>query len=105
MSNPLPQPYHYIRLSLSPPNPDPLSLRRGVQEALTQTFGIIAANTYMDVLWIDEQGAETVLRTSQRDAQKVMAAVAASTGRVRMAVVRDSPFLPSITVGESVFGS
>jgi hypothetical protein len=58
----LQSPNHYIRFSISPPCEDALTLRKSIQDGLTQTFGITSSNTYMDILWIAEDGSETVIR-------------------------------------------
>jgi len=50
----------------------------------------------MDVLWVSSIGSETVIRTRQADAVKIMAAAAACTASPRMAVIKHSGFLPSL---------
>ncbi|TCD67748.1 hypothetical protein EIP91_011990 [Steccherinum ochraceum] len=88
--------YHYIRFSVSPPTSDALKIRKTVQDALMQSFGLVAANTYMDVLWLAEDGSEIVLRVGESDASNVMVAVTTSTSSPRLSVTRESPFLPSL---------
>lgn len=58
--------YHYIRFSIVPPCRDESSLRKTLQDALLQSFGVVTAGTYIDILWIAEDGAETVLRVGSR---------------------------------------
>lgn len=68
---PLPQTHHYIRFSISPPMvhspsspPDALQIRRALQDALAQSFGITLSHVYLDVLWVATSGAECVVRAS-----------------------------------------
>ncbi|KAI0258733.1 hypothetical protein BC834DRAFT_910040 [Gloeopeniophorella convolvens] len=88
--------HHYIRFALSPPCADALLVRRALQEALAQSFGAALSHTYLDVLWVADTGEACVVRTSPDDAASVMAAAAVASGRPRLAVLRESPFLPSI---------
>ncbi|KAI0697789.1 hypothetical protein BC835DRAFT_1542575 [Cytidiella melzeri] len=88
--------YHYLRFAITPACTDALTLRKLLQDALLQSFGLTCANTQMDILWIADDGTETVLRTRPTDATKVMAAAAASTATINMSLVKDSPFLPSL---------
>lgn len=53
---------HYIRLSITPPSSDALTIRKAIQDALTQTFGVISSSTYLDILWIADDGSETAIR-------------------------------------------
>ncbi|EKM52385.1 uncharacterized protein PHACADRAFT_61360, partial [Phanerochaete carnosa HHB-10118-sp] len=53
---------HYIRFSVSPANTDGLTIRKALQDALLQSFGLTSANVYVDVLWLAEDGAEVVVR-------------------------------------------
>jgi len=62
MQHSFPSRYHYIRLAVSPPNPDALSLRKTLQDSLTQTFGVTASSTYIDILWVAEGGEQFVVR-------------------------------------------
>ncbi|EMD30906.1 hypothetical protein CERSUDRAFT_100878 [Gelatoporia subvermispora B] len=87
---------HYIRFSVSPPNTDALTLRKALQDALSQTFGLVAANTYIDILWVAEDGTEVVLRVARSNAQRVLSAVAASAAYPRLSLVKSSAFLPSL---------
>jgi hypothetical protein len=61
MAQSLTQVYHYLRLSVTPACPDALTIRKAIQDAITQSFGIYST-TYADVLWVAEDGAETVVR-------------------------------------------
>ena len=56
--------YHYILFSVSPPR-DALSIRKALQDSLTQSFGATSSNTYVDLLWLEETGAQVLVRTSQ----------------------------------------
>lgn len=63
---PLTSSYHYVRFSISPPTNDALTVRKTLQDALMQSFGLVSANTYMDVLWLAEDGSEVVIRVGER---------------------------------------
>ncbi|KII83656.1 hypothetical protein PLICRDRAFT_448119 [Plicaturopsis crispa FD-325 SS-3] len=99
---PMPSRFHYIRFSLSPPCTDPLILRKTIQDAMTQTFGLLSS-TYTDVLWIADDGSASVLRVDKGDAATVMAAAVAATNSPRLALVKESPFLPSLLSVDPVF--
>ncbi|PCH43159.1 hypothetical protein WOLCODRAFT_164278 [Wolfiporia cocos MD-104 SS10] len=92
--------YHYIRLSVSPPCADVLTLRKTMQDALLQTFGLLSANTYIDVLSLAEDGSEVVVRIAKNEAAKLLAAVAAFAGSPRLSVIKESPFLPSLLLSQ-----
>ena len=66
MQRSLPSDYHYIRLAVSPSNNDALGLRKTLQDALAQTFGITASSTYIDILWVADGGEEFVIRLGNR---------------------------------------
>ncbi|KAL1741378.1 hypothetical protein HDZ31DRAFT_45573 [Schizophyllum fasciatum] len=87
---------HYCKFSVSPPCSDALSLRRAVEDALGQTFGVTSARIAVDILWVAEDGDEAVMRISTGDAAKLFAALAAYDGIPRMTLVKESPFLPSL---------
>jgi type III secretory pathway component EscT len=57
-----PSEYHYIRLAISPSNNDALTLRKTLQDALTQTFGVTASSTYIDIFWVADGGEQFVVR-------------------------------------------
>ncbi|KAH9966383.1 hypothetical protein BGW80DRAFT_1178295 [Lactifluus volemus] len=100
MSQPrrLVQTHHYIRFSISPPSADSLLIRRALQEALAQSFGVALSHTYLDVLWVADSGTECIVRASSpSDAASVMAAVAVSSGQLRLSVIKESSFLPSVS--------
>ncbi|KAH0833930.1 hypothetical protein J3R83DRAFT_11117 [Lanmaoa asiatica] len=56
--------HHYIRLSLEPRCTDVLLIRKSLQDALADTFGLTFASTYIDVLSVNELGSETVVRVN-----------------------------------------
>jgi hypothetical protein len=58
----LPQPHHYIYVSIEPPTPDLLTLRKLVQDATTAASGLVHAS-HIDVLWLAAAGDHAVLRT------------------------------------------
>ena len=43
---------------------DGLLIRKSIQDALADMFGLTSAGTYVDVLFVDEPGSETVIRVS-----------------------------------------
>ncbi|KAK7688772.1 hypothetical protein QCA50_008311 [Cerrena zonata] len=90
--------YHYIKLAITPPCKDAITLRKSIQGGLSQSFGLTSANIYVDILWVASEGAETVIRVSSNEAPKVMAAVVTSTDSPNLSVIKDSPFLPSLCV-------
>ncbi|TFK36058.1 hypothetical protein BDQ12DRAFT_257713 [Crucibulum laeve] len=95
-SSPLPLSQHFMRLSISPPTADALTVRKVISDALNATFGLTSASTYVDVLWVKEDGEECVLRTGLEDVMKVLAAITSSSDSPRLSVVKESPFLPSL---------
>jgi hypothetical protein len=56
--------YYYTLFSVSPPC-DALAIRKALQDSLAQSFGVTSSNTYMDILWLAENGAKAVIRASQ----------------------------------------
>lgn len=54
--------YHYIRFALAPPCSDALMIRKHLQDALLQSFGLTSANTQVDILWVADDGSAVVLR-------------------------------------------
>ncbi|KIJ41103.1 hypothetical protein M422DRAFT_172777 [Sphaerobolus stellatus SS14] len=95
-SFPLSSEYRYLRISASPRITDALSLRKLLADAMMQSFGLSRAGTYMDVLWIKEEGTEAVVRVAEADAQTVLAAVVVLDKPVRLSVVKHSNFLPTL---------
>ncbi|KAF7297450.1 hypothetical protein MIND_00978700 [Mycena indigotica] len=100
-SSNLPLRHEYLLLRTSPPS-DVLKIRQALQESLTQSFGLTASDSQVDVLWVgQEEDKETygrcVLRlASGPDASRIRAAIAASAAAPRMEIVRSSAFLPSL---------
>ncbi|OSX58012.1 hypothetical protein POSPLADRAFT_1124173, partial [Postia placenta MAD-698-R-SB12] len=92
----LPSSYHYVRFTATPSCTDAVTVRKSIQDALGQTFGMLYANTYVDILWIADDGSETVVRVAASEAAKLMASVAVYQGSPRLSVVKESPFLPSL---------
>ena len=41
-----------------------LLMRKSIQDALTDMFGVTFASTYIDVLFVNELGSETVIRVN-----------------------------------------
>ena len=60
----LPFIYRYIRFSVNPAISESLSLRKLLENAMLQSFGVSRAGTYMDVLWISTDGCAAVIRVS-----------------------------------------
>ncbi|KAG9308712.1 hypothetical protein JVU11DRAFT_11670 [Chiua virens] len=89
--------HHYIRLAMEPRCTDVLRIRKSIQDALTEMFGLTFASTYIDVLSVDELGSETVIRISPDDAPKFLAAiVGVSRASIKYSAVKESSFLPSL---------
>ena len=120
--------YDYVRLAITPACVDAITLRKSIQDALGQSFGIVSSHTYLDVLWIDELGEELVIRIGQRyaylnciltfpssrfahpncvlitsDTEKLLAAIAAATAVPRLSYVKRSTFLPSLNCVNPTF--
>ncbi|KAI5831017.1 hypothetical protein K523DRAFT_270905 [Schizophyllum commune Tattone D] len=87
---------HYCRFSLSPACSDALTLRKAFEDALEQTFGAISARSAVDILWTAEDGTEVLVRTATGDAPKLLAVVATYDGSLRLTLIKESPFLPSL---------
>ncbi|KAI1790548.1 hypothetical protein LXA43DRAFT_482963 [Ganoderma leucocontextum] len=88
--------HHYIRFGVSPPCADPLTIRKSIQDALGQSFGLVSSHTYLDVLWLSDDGAALVIRIGQSDAPKLLAAVAAANVGPKLSLLKESTFLPSL---------
>jgi hypothetical protein len=56
--------HHYIRLSMEPRCTDVLLIRKSLQNALTDMFGFTFSSTYIDILSVNEQGSEVVVRAN-----------------------------------------
>lgn len=96
--HPLSNNHSYILLSINPPCADALKLRKAMQDGLMETFGITASGTYLDILWIAESGSEVVIRLSEKDAPRVMAAVVITPASPRISTIRQTNFLPSFAL-------
>ncbi|KIJ61196.1 hypothetical protein HYDPIDRAFT_138023 [Hydnomerulius pinastri MD-312] len=95
--NPLPSIHHYICLGVEPCCTDALLIRKSLQDILTELFGLTVSSTYIDILSVNEQGSEIVIRVNPEDAPKILAAVAGASGApIKFSVVKESPFLPSL---------
>ncbi|KAH9852999.1 hypothetical protein C2E23DRAFT_729913 [Lenzites betulinus] len=92
--------YRYIRFAVSPPCAGALTLRKTIQDALGQSFGLVSSHTYVDILWTADDGSALVVRIGESDAPKLLAAVTASNAMPRLSVVKESPFLPTLLGGE-----
>ncbi|EJF60152.1 hypothetical protein DICSQDRAFT_155904 [Dichomitus squalens LYAD-421 SS1] len=88
--------HHYIRFGVSPPCTDPLTIRKGIQDALGQSFGLVSSHTYLDIIWLADDGTALVVRIGPSDAPKLLAAVAAASAVPRLSLVKKSTFLPSL---------
>jgi hypothetical protein len=76
---------------------DVLLIRKSIQDALTDMFGLTFASTYIDVLFVNGLGSETVVRVNPEDAPRILAAiVGASRASIKCCTVKDSSFLPSL---------
>lgn len=56
--------HHYIRLSMQPRCTDVLLIRKSIQDALAEMFGLTFASTYIDILFVSELGSESVVRVN-----------------------------------------
>ncbi|KAN0080131.1 hypothetical protein V8E55_009697 [Tylopilus felleus] len=89
--------HHYIRLSMQPRCTDALLIRKSIQDALTDMFGLTFASTYIDVLSVNELGSESVVRVNPEDASRILAAiVGASRASIKCSAVKESSFLLSL---------
>ncbi|KAI0673144.1 hypothetical protein C8Q78DRAFT_970490 [Trametes maxima] len=88
--------HRYIRFAVSPPSADALTLRKTMQDALGQAFGIVSSHTYIDILWLSDGGDALVVRIAENDAPKLLAAVTASNATPRLSLVKESAFLPAL---------
>jgi len=89
--------HHYIRLSMEPRCTDVLLIRKSLQNALTDMFGFTFSSTYIDILSVNEQGSEVVVRANPEDVSRILAAVTgASRASITCSVMKESSFLPSL---------
>ena len=58
--------HHYIRFGVSPACTDLLIIRKTIQDALGQTFGLVSSHTYLDILWLAQDGTALVIRIGPR---------------------------------------
>ncbi|EIW56473.1 uncharacterized protein TRAVEDRAFT_127397 [Trametes versicolor FP-101664 SS1] len=98
----LPSSHRYIRFAVSPPCTDALTLRKTIQDALGQSFGLVSSHTYVDLLWLADDGTAVVVRIGETDAPKLLAAVTASNATPRLSVVKESSFLPALLCAEAL---
>ena len=63
--------YHYLRFAVTPACQDALTIRKMLQDALLQSFGLTSANTYMDILSLAEDGTDVVIRLRPRCVQLI----------------------------------
>ncbi|KAL0952665.1 hypothetical protein HGRIS_006908 [Hohenbuehelia grisea] len=87
---------YYILLSITPATPDPLSIRKIIQDSLNQVSGATVSSTYVDLLWYSKDGAQAVFRVDKCDAPKIMASVVTTGTSPRLSILKDSDFLPSV---------
>lgn len=57
--------YSYLRLGITPPTKNDLSIRKTIADALTQSFGQTSAATYLDILWLSNDGKECAIRAQR----------------------------------------
>ncbi|KAJ8073022.1 hypothetical protein PM082_019890 [Marasmius tenuissimus] len=91
--------YHYVLFSLKPPiQPNSeLKIRQTIQDALNESFGVALGSIYVDVLSVNDNGTEAVIRADVSDVKSIMASVAAySSQSFSMRVVKDTSFLPAL---------
>lgn len=122
---PLSANHHYLRLSITLPvrtadsepdeDVDVLTIRKALQDALGDSFGITSAGTYIDILAVTKWSTggvrvggrdpwgEVILRVHPSDAPKILAAVTAASpsrsSQPRLSLLRESSFLPSLSFG------
>ncbi len=58
--------HRYIRFSVTPPCTESLTIRKVIQDALNQSFGLLSSHTYIDILWLAGDGGAVVLRIGER---------------------------------------
>ncbi|KAI6148125.1 hypothetical protein BKA82DRAFT_1007348 [Pisolithus tinctorius] len=122
---PLSANHHYLRLSITLPvrtadsepdeDVDVLTIRKALQDALGDSFGITSAGTYIDVLAVTKWSTggvrvggrdpwgEVIVRAHTSDAPKILAAITATSpsrpSQPRFSLLRESSFLPSLSFG------
>jgi len=53
---------HYLLLSMTPATQDILTIRKTISDALELSFGMTFSAIYIDILWVDNEGAKSVIR-------------------------------------------
>ncbi|KAJ4480869.1 hypothetical protein J3R30DRAFT_3287989, partial [Lentinula aciculospora] len=97
---------HYLRLKLLPKIPSELSIRQSLHRALLDSFGTTGGSIHLDVLWVSDDGSETVVRVNpRRVSSKNVLAAATSSASPKFQLVKESPFLPSLLSAEPTFCS
>ncbi|PPR02303.1 hypothetical protein CVT24_011641 [Panaeolus cyanescens] len=87
---------HYIRFSVNPPTKDALTIRKALANAISDSHGITAAGTFLDILYVSDEGKDCVIRLNRNDTSMVVSAMASAVEEPRLSVVKESPFLPSL---------
>ncbi|KAJ3934076.1 MAG: hypothetical protein NXY57DRAFT_890881 [Lentinula lateritia] len=93
--------YHYLRFELQPKVTSEISIRQNIHQALLDSFGITGGSIHLDILWVSDDGLETVVRVDSRDARKVLAA-ATSSSFPKFQLVKESSFLPSLLARDMI---
>ncbi|KAI0744587.1 hypothetical protein C8Q76DRAFT_700315 [Earliella scabrosa] len=94
--------HRYVRFAVSPPCSDALTIRKVIQDALGQSFGLVSSHTYVDILWLADDGSAVVVRLGESDAPKLLAAVAASSASLRLSLTKESTFLPALLAADAL---
>ncbi|KAK7447089.1 hypothetical protein VKT23_014303 [Stygiomarasmius scandens] len=82
--------HHYLRLSTTP-STDALAIRQTIQKSLADSFGSTMAGTYVDILWVGEDG-QSVIRVNPADKPAILQAIASSS----FSLVKESRFLAAL---------
>lgn len=53
---------HYLLFGIAPATPDILTIRQAISDALGLSFGATSSATYLDILWIEDEGTKCVIR-------------------------------------------
>ncbi|KZT21289.1 hypothetical protein NEOLEDRAFT_1073672 [Neolentinus lepideus HHB14362 ss-1] len=88
--------YYYVLFSVSPAQSNVLSIRKKIQDALTEVFGITQSGDYMDILWTAEDCSEILIRMATTESPVLLAAVVTFRSSPRLSVIKRSTFLPSL---------
>jgi len=57
---------HYMLLSVAPPTQEANAIRKTIADALAQSFGLASGSAYMDILWVDPDGLQCIVRAHKR---------------------------------------